>query len=90
MKTSDKEKTQYYKSGFECGKQCGMARAIDILKYERTYQAERLEQLRQEKMKAHVAGNYDKRRELEQLSELAIDTIFGLDYAIAKLMGSKE
>lgn len=86
---SDKEKTQFYKSGFECGKQCGMARAIDILRYERTCQAERLEQLRQEKMKAHVAGNYDRRRELEELSKLAIDTIFGLDYAIAKLMGDK-
>lgn len=86
---SDKEKTQYYKSGFECGKQCGMARAIDVLRYERASHAERLEQLRQEKMKAHVAGNYDKRRELEELSELAIDTIFGLDYAIAKLMGDK-
>lgn len=82
---SDKEKTQYYKSGFECGKQAGMAQAIDALEYERASQLARLEQLRQEKMQAHVAGNYDKRKELEQLSQLAIDTVFGLDYAIAKL-----
>lgn len=62
-----------------------MHKAIKILERKRNEWRERAEYHRKASMEAHVAGNMSKRDEEQQLGKLAIDTIHGLDYAIALL-----
>lgn len=62
-----------------------MDKAIEVLERKRNEWRERAEYHRKESMKAHVAENMSKRDEEQQLAKLAIDTIHGLEYAIALL-----
>lgn len=83
----DKEKTQFYKSGFECGKRAGMAQAIDALTRKQSEWRERAEYHRKTMIDAHCAHNKSKETEHRQLASLAVDTARELGYAIEILRG---
>lgn len=62
-----------------------MEEAIKVLERKRNEWRERAEYHRRASVEAHVANNMSKRDEEQQLGQLAIDNIHGLDYAIALL-----
>lgn len=63
-----------------------MEEAIEKLEQKRSEWRERVEYHRRKGMEFHVKGEYGKRDEEQQLGKLAIDTLHGLDYALAVLM----
>ena len=64
-----------------------MKKAIEVLENKRSEWIAKNEYYRREMMKAHVNEEKYKKIEAEQMMNLAIDTIHGLDYAIAVLKG---
>ena len=64
-----------------------MKKAIETLEKKRSEWIVKNEYYRCEMMKAHVNEDKYKKIEAEQMMNLAIDTIHGLDYAIAVLKG---
>lgn len=62
-----------------------MSQAIKILESKHAEWMERGEYHRQEAMKAHVAGDYEKRDEERKELDKVADIVSGLNYAIALL-----
>lgn len=62
-----------------------MDKAIEVLERKRNEWRERGEYHRKKSMEYHALAEYMKRDEEQQLAQLAIDNIHGLDYAIALL-----
>lgn len=62
-----------------------MDKAIELLERKRKEWLARAEYHRRASMEAHAMGDTSKRDEEQQLGQLAIDTINGLEYAIALL-----
>lgn len=65
-----------------------MEKAIGVLERKRDGWLERAKYHRKKAMEYHALAEYMKRDEEQQLAKLAIDTIHGLDYAIAVLKGN--
>lgn len=62
-----------------------MKEAIEVLERKRNEWRERGEYHRRKSIEYHALAEYMKRDEEQQLAQLAIDNIHGLDYAIALL-----
>lgn len=64
-----------------------MDEAIKKLEQKRSEWRERVEYHRKKAMEYHALAEYVKRDEERQFASLAIDTLHGLDYALAVLRG---
>lgn len=62
--------------------------AIEKLQAEKRKLGERAEYYRREEMNAYAKKDFDRREEYRQLARLAVETMNGLDYAIAILKNS--
>lgn len=63
--------------------------AIEKLQAEKKKLGERAEHYRREELNAYAKKDFDKREEYRQLARLAVETVNGLDYAIAILKNSQ-